>query len=251
MNKLIIRNVDFAFPAPTKQVLQDINIVCDPGDITVVVGPSGCGKSTLLNLVAGLLTPVRGTIVLPSDRPNEPRRVGYVFQSAALVPWRTVWENALLGAEIVGRADEMASRCEALMRTYGLWEFARSFPASLSGGMQQRVSIIRAVLSGAKVMLMDEPFSNTDFALRRELQRDVFRIVNAERLITLIVTHDINDAVQMGDRILVLGGRPASVRLQIPIPLGRSNPPDGFRAASQIAPYIEQVGSELLAVGVK
>ncbi|HNQ24825.1 MAG TPA: ATP-binding cassette domain-containing protein [Phycisphaerae bacterium] len=223
---LLLSDISFEYSATAAQqtvgVLQNVSLSIPSGAIASIAGPSGCGKTTLLNVVAGILQPTAGTLVCPELIVNGKRRVGYVFQTPSLIPWRSIRENALLGAEIASaRTDELAKTCEELLSAYGLCGFQGAFPTSVSTGMQQRVSMIRAALSGAKVILLDEPFSNSDFVVRRELQRDLFRLVQERQLTAVVVTHDIEEAVRIGDTVIVLTPRPAQVAAVIRVDIAR------------------------------
>lgn len=239
-------DIDFFYPSDEKRqskILESINLQFQKGHISVIVGPSGCGKTTLLNLVAGLLEPTSGTIHFPRELPNSCSRAGYVFQTPSLLPWRTIRQNALFGAEIINHlCPKTEQKCNRLLESYGLSGFEEVFPSSLSGGMQQRVSIIRAVVSGAKIMLLDEPFSNTDFVMRRELQIELSRLVSEEQLIAILVTHDIEEAVRIGDKVIVLSQRPARVKSEIEIPMSREERLKNTGALIQyLATFVERV----------
>jgi NitT/TauT family transport system ATP-binding protein len=220
-------------------IIQNFSARFFPSQITSIVGPSGCGKTTLLNLIAGLLTLDSGSI----DWPFSERKVGFVFQQPTLLPWLTVRENALFGAKLFAHdTPKVEEHCSALLNMYGLAGYENAFPSSLSGGMQQRASMIRAVLSGTKVMLLDEPFSNTDFVMRRELQKELSRLVADERLIAILVTHDIEEAVRIGDKVIVLSERPARVKAEIKIPIPREDRIKGSATVMQeVALYVERV----------
>lgn len=245
---LKLRNVSFSYingkTGEEIPVLSNIVIDFPVGEISVLLGPSGCGKTTLLNLIASLLQPTEGTIT-HCDFGEEGQQVGYVFQTPSLLPWRTIKDNALFGAEITRRRDEATeSRCQQLFHTYGLVGFEESYPTSLSGGMQQRVSIIRAVLSGSKIILLDEPFSNSDFIMRRELQEELSRLVTENQLTAILVTHDIEEAVKIGDKITVLTPRPATVRDEIRIDTPRARRlKGGARSMKDLIHYIEKIES--------
>ena len=244
--ELKIRAISFAYPSKEKRVphspvIWDLSCSAKAKAVTVFVGPSGCGKTTLLNIVAGLLNPVSGSVENPGKN-----RFGYVFQSPSLIPWRTIRANALFGAEIVAQSDQaIQRRCNEMLIAFGLGGFEEQYPASLSGGMQQRVSIIRAVLSGAKVILLDEPFSNSDFIMRRELQRELSRLVDEEQLIAILVTHDVEDAIRIGDKIIVLTQRPARVKTEIEIPIPRTERlRGGASIVRDLSDYIDRVEAE-------
>lgn len=231
-------------------VISEISTTFAEGQVSVLVGPSGCGKTTLLNIIAGVLHPVTGSITY-ADGAKQVEGVGYVFQTPSLIPWRTIRQNALFGAEISGRiTPQVKSHCDELLHLYGVEGFENSYPSALSVGMQQRVSIIRAVISGAKIILLDEPFSNSDFLMRRDLHRALSRLVSDEQLTAVMVTHDIEEAARIGDKVIVLTKRPATIKGEINISVPREERIDG-RASSvdTLASYvdrIEQVFSSML-----
>lgn len=223
MEAIVLEHVDFDYERPRQPalpVLRDINLTLLPATICAILGPTGCGKSTILNLVAGLLVPRQGRVRWPD---HISRRCGYVFQSPTLLPWRTLRSNALFGAQLAGLDPaQSAELCADLLERYGLSAFATSFPAALSGGMQQRLSLIRAILAGGRVLLLDEPFSNIDVVLRRQLQSDLAQVVEERRLLTLMVTHDVEEAVMLADTVVVLSSNPASICREIAIPEPRA-----------------------------
>lgn len=219
MATLIVNNISFSYLENqiTTKVIDSLSLKIKPTSILMILGPSGCGKTTLLNLFAGLLPLSSGSISYPSNE----KSVGYVFQTPSLLPWLTVLQNALTGAKISQNlSKEVYQKASDLLYAYGLKGYERQYPKSLSGGMQQRVALIRAVLAKSKILLLDEPFSSSDYQMRRSLQFDLSTIVNEEEIIAVMVTHDINEAVRLGDQIIILGGRPSTVKhvLSIDIP---------------------------------
>ncbi|MGY0020081.1 ABC transporter ATP-binding protein [Streptomyces sp. cg35] len=193
--------------------LHDVRLDVSDGEFVAIVGPSGCGKSTLLKLVAGLLAPSSGEVLLHGERVRGPRHdIGYVFQRAALLEWRSARRNILLQAEMRGMAAAQArARTAELMATAGLEGFEDAYPHELSGGMQQRVALCRALLHEPPVLLMDEPFGALDALTREQLNVELNRIWRRTRTTVLLVTHSIAEAVYLADRVLVMSPRPGTV----------------------------------------
>jgi NitT/TauT family transport system ATP-binding protein len=208
------------------EALKDINLTVGAGEFLAIIGRSGCGKSTLLRMIGGLLKPTGGQVAVAGDRVTTPRRdVAMVFQRPALLPWRSVLDNVLLPVEIFKwrRADHRR-QAEGLLEMTGLTGFAKRLPHELSGGMQQRVSLCRALIQNPKVMLMDEPFSALDALTREELAVELQRIHMELGTTIVFVTHSIQEAVLLADRVAVLSARPGRLRqiVDIPIPRPRS-----------------------------
>lgn len=191
----------------------DVSLDVAPGEFVAIVGPSGCGKSTLLKLVAGLLTASSGEVLLGGEQVTGPRHdIGYVFQRAALLEWRSALRNILLQAEI--RHMEPASareRADDLIRMTGLTGFEDAYPHELSGGMQQRVALCRALLHEPPVLLMDEPFGALDALTREQMNTELNRIWRTTGTTVLLVTHSISEAVYLADRVVVMSPRPGTV----------------------------------------
>ncbi|OSC71327.1 ABC transporter ATP-binding protein [Streptomyces sp. BF-3] len=193
--------------------LSDVSLDVAPGEFVAIVGPSGCGKSTLLKLVAGLLTASSGDVLLGGERVTGPRHdIGYVFQRAALLEWRSALRNILLQAEI-RRMEPAVARARAgeLIRMTGLGGFEDAFPHELSGGMQQRVALCRALLHEPPVLLMDEPFGALDALTREQMNTELNRIWRTTGTTVLLVTHSISEAVYLADRVVVMSPRPGTV----------------------------------------
>lgn len=210
----------------TVEALRDVDLEVAPGEFVAVVGRSGCGKSTLLRMVAGLLAPSVGTVRVDDAPVTSPRPdIAMVFQRAALLPWRSVLDNVLLPVELRReRTAKYRDRAHALLELVGLQGFERQLPHELSGGMQQRVALCRSLLTEPRVMLMDEPFSALDALTREELSVELQRIHMELHATILFVTHSIDEAVLLADRVVVLSERPGQVRriLQVDIPRPRS-----------------------------
>ncbi|WP_328907077.1 ABC transporter ATP-binding protein [Streptomyces sp. NBC_00234] len=193
--------------------LRDVSLDVRPGEFVAIVGPSGCGKSTLLKLVAGLLKPSSGEVRLGAERVDGPRHdIGYVFQRAALLEWRSARRNILLQAEIRKMPTAQArGRADELIRMTGLGGFEDAYPHELSGGMQQRVALCRALLHEPPVLLMDEPFGALDALTREQMNTELNRIWRETGTTVLLVTHSISEAVYLADRVVVMSPRPGTI----------------------------------------
>ena len=241
-----VRSVSKTYPGPV-QALDDINLDFPRGRLTTLLGPSGCGKTTLLKIIAGLIQPTAGT-VLVNDQPVTgpgPERA-FVFQDFALLPWASVLRNVAFGLEL--RGVPQAER-EAVAATYiasvGLAGFEHKYPHELSGGMRQRVGLARALSVRADVLLMDEPFSAVDEQTRRKCQEDMLRLVEHERKTFLFVTHSIEEAVYLSDRIVLLTPRPGKVWRIIEPRLPRTLSPDQIRREPAYLDTVENIWQAL------
>jgi NitT/TauT family transport system ATP-binding protein len=220
-----IRDVWQTFPGKKAmdevRVLERIDVAVRQGEFVCFVGPSGCGKSTLLNIVAGFLTPTRGEVLVEGEPVRGPdRRRIVIFQEGAVFPWLTVAEN--VGFGLSGKsATERASTIAHYIEMVGLSGFESAYPRQLSGGMRQRVEIARALAAGPHVLYMDEPFGALDYFTRFKMRADLIRIWEQERKTVLFVTHDIDEAIQLADRVVVLGHRPSTVALTVTVELPR------------------------------
>ncbi|WP_439659259.1 ABC transporter ATP-binding protein [Lentzea sp. HUAS TT2] len=217
--------------------LDGIDLEVGEHEFVAVIGRSGCGKSTLLRLVAGLLTPSRGQVLVAGSPVTRPRRdVSVMFQRPALLPWRTVLANVLLPAEVFGLGDQR-DRAHELLELAGLGGFEKRLPHELSGGMQQRVSLCRSLIQSPRVMLMDEPFSALDAITRTELSEELQRVQLARPRSVVFVTHSIDEAVLLADRIVVLSPRPGRIHRIVDVDLARP------RALGQVE--LDEVSREL------
>jgi NitT/TauT family transport system ATP-binding protein len=201
--------------------LRDVSLRVEPGEFVSLVGPSGCGKSTLLKIVAGLLRPTEGTVSLLGQKVHRPQRnIGYVFQRAALLDWRSARKNILLQAEIRRMPkDEARRRADELIEMVGLTGFEDALPHELSGGMQQRVSLCRALLHSPPVLLMDEPFGALDAMTREQMNVELHRICRETGSTVLFVTHSISEAIYLANRVVVMGTRPGRILENLPVDL--------------------------------
>ena len=203
--------------------LENLSLHVAPGEFVSVVGPSGCGKSSLLKLASGLLRPTTGRITLAGNKVDKPRPdVGIVFQQPTLLPWKTVLDNVLvpIRAMRLGEA-EYRPQAEALLKLVGLEKFKNSYPRELSGGMQQRVAIARGLIHNPSLLLMDEPFSALDAMTREQMMDELQRIWASSKKSVLFITHSIQEAIYLSDRIVVMKGRPGQVIEEIHVTLPR------------------------------
>ncbi|MBR2441518.1 MAG: ABC transporter ATP-binding protein [Clostridia bacterium] len=186
--------------------LENVNFFVNEGEFVAIIGPSGCGKTTLLSLAAGLLTPTKGRVLTAGGS------FGYMLQKDELFPWRTIEKNIFLPLEIKRtNTSETRARALALAEKYGLGQFLKNYPSSLSGGMRQRAALIRTLSVNPDVLLLDEPFSALDYQTRLSVCDDVYKIIREEKKTALLITHDISEAISVADRIFVLSRRPARV----------------------------------------
>jgi len=205
------------------QVLQNIDLAVEHGEFIAVVGPSGCGKTTFLRMVAGLEPVSSGTILLDGQKLSGPGgNRGFVFQNDSLLPWRTVLANALIGPEVMGQVGaKERQRTLDLLKLVGLGGFEGYYPRQLSGGMRQRVNLARALAIDPEILLMDEPFASLDAQTREIMQTELMRIWEQGRKTVLFVTHQIDEAVFLSDRVLVFARRPGRLQESVEIKLPR------------------------------
>lgn len=188
------------------EVIKDLSINLQEGEKIAIVGPSGCGKSTILNLISGLISPSKGKIDLKGD-------VGYMFQKDNLLEWRTIYKNITIGLEIKGKiSDIQKDRINNLLEKYGLLSFKNNYPHELSGGMRQRVALIRTLVLNPSILLLDEPFSALDAQTKIAVNEDVYNIVTKENKSVILVTHDIAEAIAFCDKVIVLTNRPSTIK---------------------------------------
>lgn len=191
------------------EAIEEINLDVFDGEILAIVGTSGCGKSTLLNIIADLEKATKGSCIFDSDNP----KISYMLQSDALLPWRNVLDNACLGLELEGNLDkDSKQQAEEMLRDYGLGDFLLEYPKNLSGGMRQRVALIRSLAINPDIILLDEPFSALDYYNRITISQDVHDILKESKATAIIITHDINEALSIGDRVALLTSRPSKVK---------------------------------------
>lgn len=217
MDKVIeIRNLSLTYHSMQCETLaiDDISFDILKGEFVSIIGPSGCGKTTILSLISGLLKPSSGTVLIDGSTPN-PRKpqCGYMFQKDNLLPWRNIEKNIFLGLEIQGKnTKENREKAMKLLNKYGLGEFKKKRPDELSGGMRQRVALIRTLALDPSILLLDEPFSALDYQTRLSVCDDVANIIKQEKKTAILVTHDLQEAISMSDKIFVLSSRPAKLK---------------------------------------
>lgn len=253
MPKIEVKNINKLYTSPDGQeiiALEDINLTINDGEFVCIVGPSGCGKSTLLEIVAGLLEATSGEILLDGEKVNGTSRdIGVVFQDASLFPWRIVSKNITFGMELAGVSKETQKKqLDKYINMVNLNGFEHKYPSQLSGGMRQRVGIARTLAMEPKVILMDEPFSAVDHLTRCTLQEELIQIWEREEKNILFVTHDINEAVFLANRIILLSPRPGRIQkiYDIPYPHRRNrNAKELMDIAAKIMMDINNTGSQI------
>ncbi|MFF2083140.1 ABC transporter ATP-binding protein [Nocardia sp. NPDC058176] len=240
-------------PTPTRaqelgrlRVLTDISLRIEPGEFVALLGPSGCGKSTLLRLLAGLERPSRGSVRVDGDEVHgpDPHRA-LMFQDATLFPWRTVAENVALGPQARGTLEADRERIEEALRLVGLDSFRDSLPAQLSGGMAQRVSLARALVNRPRLFLLDEPLGKLDALTRATLQQEIARLWQADGFTGVLVTHDVDEALRLADRVVVFSPRPGKVIAELPVELERPRDhdnPDYLRLRREVLRLLGETG---------
>lgn len=224
--------------------LKNISFKLFKNEFISFVGPSGCGKTTLLNIVAGLLTDYTGKILFQGSTSNpSDLNIGYMLQKDHLLEWRTIYKNLTLGLEIQKTADAPhLALIDDLLKTYGLWEFRNAYPRQLSGGMRQRAALIRTLALSPDILLLDEPFSALDYQTRLNVSDDIGSIIKEKGISTLLVTHDLAEAISMADKVIVLSKRPGTIKSIIPIELGIENrTPKTSRNAPEFNKYYNQI----------
>lgn len=244
-----VRDLWMTFPGPRPgeeiHVLEKVNVEVQRGEFVCFVGPSGCGKTTLLNILGGFLTATRGEVLVEGQPVHgpDPRRI-FIFQEGGIFPWLTVRDNVGFGL-----ARESSAEREQIVDHYldmvGLTGFEKAYPRELSGGMRQRVEIARALAAGPEIIYMDEPFGALDYFTRLKMRADLARIWQQERKTVLFVTHDLDEAIQLADRVVVLSRRPATVQLVVEVDQPRPRDPDASAYLHTRARILEAMGISL------
>ena len=221
--------------------IEDFSFDLNSGEFVAIVGPSGCGKTTILSILAGLLNKTDGNIVM-----QENLKIGYMLQQDALFNWRTILSNCLLGLEINNCLNEKnIENVKNVLNTYGLNDFINSYPNSLSGGMRQRVALIRTLATNPDILLLDEPFSALDYQTRLAVADDVYKIIKSEKKSAIMVTHDLAEAISMADRVIVLTKRPAHIKNIYNIEFEERLSPLEIRKTNKFFEYYDLIWKEI------
>lgn len=222
-------------------VLKDVEFNLLEGEIIAITGPSGSGKTTILNLISGLLKPTLGKVEINGD-------IGYMFQRDHLFEWRTVYNNIIIGLEIKNKLNkENIDKINRMLDVYGLKEFKDSYPNELSGGMRQRVALIRTLAVNPNILLLDEPFAALDYQTKLKVCDDMYKIIKSEKKATIIVTHDITEAISIADKVIVLSPRPAKIKkiYSINLTIDGERTPFKSRSAKEFKDYFNSIWQEL------
>jgi sulfonate transport system ATP-binding protein len=221
------------------EVLKDVNLDIKSGEIICIVGPSGCGKSTLLKIIIGLNQATSGEVLLDGKQIVKPsaKEVGIIFQESRLFPWSTVEKNIEFGITEKMSKEEKKQKIKEHIELVGLTGFENALPSQLSGGMQQRVSIARSLINRPEVLLLDEPFGALDAFTKISMQQELLRIWEQEKMTLILVTHDIDEAIYLADRVVVMSGKPGVVKKVIPIEIARER----NRTSPEFASYRRQI----------
>lgn len=245
------RGMGIRFAGASFSTLENISLVVGAGEFLSLVGPSGCGKSTLLRLLAGLLKPTSGSVARSAPAIGGRSSIGFVFQHPTLLPWRTAEANLQLPMELGSGSSPRqltSSDCRELLHQVGLSPSdAGKRPGELSGGMQMRLSLARALATEPDVLLLDEPFAAVDDLLRLRLQEDVRRLHESRRLTTILVTHNLHEAVFLSDRVIVLSGSPSHIRSDISVRTSQARSP-AYRESDEFYAFVKSVSASLFRV---
>jgi len=252
--RLEYRNVTmrFAQSAGALTAVQGVSIAVRDGEVVSLIGPSGCGKSTLLNIGSGLTAPSEGQAFVDGERVEGPNaHVAFMLQKDLLLPWRTVAQNVMFGVEIQGvAANERQRRAQALLENLKLAEFSGHYPHQLSGGMRQRVALARTLAVDPTVLLLDEPFSAVDAQTRMVLQRELAQTLKRAGKTALLITHDLQEAVTLSDRVLVMSRRPGRIIDEIKIDIPDRDDPLKRRTHPKVTDYVNRLMDRLDIVAV-
>lgn len=246
-----IKNLEITYHTLEEETeaLRDINLDIYENEIIGIVGPSGCGKSTLLSIISGLIKPTTGEVRVNGFKVDKPlKNIGYMFQKDHLFEWRNILNNVIIGLEIQGKLkDKVLDQAKELLHNYGLGDFIYSYPYQLSGGMRQRVALIRTLLLEPDLLLLDEPFSALDYQTRLAISDEIGTILKREKKTAIMVTHDIEEAISISDRVVVLSQRPGTVKkiFEIKLTCEGKKTPLKCREAPEFRYYFNDIWKEL------
>ena len=222
--------------------IKDLNLNTKEGEFVAIVGPSGCGKTTLLSILCSLEEKSQGEIIYTQGK----QKMGYMLQNDTLFPWLNILDNTLLGLKIEKNiTKENIQKVTKLLETYGLKDFIKKYPNNLSGGMRQRVALIRTLATNPDILLLDEPFSALDYQTRLAVSDDVWKIIKKEKKTTIMITHDIAEAISMADRIIVLTNRPAKVKSIYTIEMKNKQNPINNRKQKEFQYYYDKIWKDI------
>lgn len=241
MCKVCLQDFSLSYQTPDMEVtaIAGVNLNIYEGEFISIIGPSGCGKSTLLSALSGLNKDGEGLIRIDGN-------VGYMPQQDCLFPWRTVMDNVLLGPELHGRySPSDKAYATSLLEKYGLKDSASKYPRELSGGMRQRTALIRTLVYGADILLLDEAFSALDYQTRLKVVDDIYSIIRQEKKTALLVTHDISEAISVSDRVCVMRGQPGTITTNISINYPKDMSPSDRRQSPDFQQYFHLLKEEL------
>ncbi len=250
MEKLLeISGVNLTYQSKKSETvaLDNLNLEILENEFVSIVGPSGCGKTTILSLVAGLISPTRGRITLDGEVVKSPTtKIGYMFQKDNLFEWLTTRKNVLLGLSLQKKkTPENVNYAMSLLDKYGLSEFKKHTPSELSGGMRQRVALIRTLATKPELLLLDEPFSALDYQTRLLVQDDVYSIIKNEKKSAILVTHDISEAIAMSDKVVILSERPGKVKKIVELDFDENLTPFERRSDEKFSSYFGEIWKDL------
>lgn len=249
-NILEVKNIGKKYQNKEGEILalKNVNFRVKKGEFVSIIGPSGCGKSTLLSIIAGLEEKTTGEIYIEGEKVNGiSSKIGYMLQRDCLLEWRNILSNTMFGLEIKGKKDNVNKEYVLeLLKKYNLYEFKDKYPSELSGGMRQRVALIRTLAVKPKILLLDEAFSALDYQTRIMVTNDIYYILRKEKITAIIVTHDISEAISMSDRVLVLSKRPGTIKDIHKINFGIENrTPINCRESPKFSQYFNTLWKEL------
>lgn len=242
-NLLIVKDLEKSYYTKDGEILaiKDVSFDVKDGEFIAIVGPSGCGKSTLLSILCALEDKTKGEIIFPNKS-----KLGYMLQQDTLFDWLNILDNCLLGLKVEKKVTkENKDKVINLLNTYGLKEFIYKYPKNLSGGMRQRVALIRTLATNPDILLLDEAFSALDYQTRLMVTDDVYKIIKKEKKTAIMITHDISEAISMANRIIILSDRPASIKKILDIKLTNSSTPIENRKCKEFAKYYDEIWKEL------